>query len=513
MSAPTFDPSAPGSEAPPRPGRRMSLRALFATLAIVALSAVAVGSVGLLQLDELQDAFRNAANGRSLGDLPEITPSEAGKPQTIMVLGTDGRLGADAGAGQRSDTIILARLDARAEAITLMSIPRDLKVNIPGAALPVDKINAAYSSGGTRLTLKTVKELLSRPNQPFRINHVIEVNFTGFREMVDYLGCAYIDVDRHYFNDIGGPGGYATIDVKEGYQQICGSKALDYVRYRHTDSDLVRGARQQDFVRQLLRGPGVRERLGFSKRTQLAKIAGRYTTTDKALLEDKTALVSLATLALAVADKPVQQVKFGAGRIYDDDGYLVAPRSAINETLEQFFNPQTVTEETAKAPKPSTSGKKKKKKKDPGIPSGLASFEEAGRNMAIVAARRLSFPFYYPKLGASTGSYVSTEPRRYRIPVGDEEYQAYRLVVSLGLAGEYYGIQGTTWDDPPILAGPHDTIERQGRELDVYYDGKDVRLVAWHHGKGVYWVSNTLTRDLDYSRMVAIARSLTRIGS
>lgn len=497
-------------ENPPRPGRRMSLRALLATFAIVVMSAAAVGAVGLLQLDELQDAFAEGAEGRSLGDLPEITPSEAGKPQTIMVLGTDGRLGADAGSGQRSDTIILARLDARAEAITLMSIPRDLRVSIPGAALPIDKINAAYSSGGARLTLKTVKELLSRPNDPFKINHVIEVNFTGFREMVDYLGCAYIDVDRHYFNDIGGPGGYATIDVKEGYQQICGTKALDYVRYRHTDSDLVRSARQQDFVRQLLRGPEARKRIGFSGREQLARIAGRYTTTDRALLEDTSALVSLATLALGVADKPIQQVTFGDGRIYDEDGYLVASRDAIDATLDKFFNPTTVTEETAKDPadKPD----KPKKKKPAAIPSGLTSFEDTGEQMAIVAARRLKFPFYYPKLGAALGSYVSTEPRRYTIPVGKEEHQSYRLVVSLGVAGEYYGIQGTTWRNPPILDGPHDTIERDGRTLDVYYDGKDVRLVAWRSERGVYWVSNTLTRDLDYQRMLAIARSLTRIG-
>jgi polyisoprenyl-teichoic acid--peptidoglycan teichoic acid transferase len=493
---------------PPRPGRRMTWRALLASFVIVLMSAAGIGAIGLLQIDELQDVFSEAADGRSL-DLPEITPSEAGKPQTIMLLGTDERLGADAGSGQRSDTIILVRLDASAEAITVMSIPRDLKVTIPGYQLP-DKINAAYSNGGAALTLKTVKELLSRPGEPFKINHVVEVNFVGFRDMVDYLGCAYVDVDRDYFNDVGGPTGYATIDVNEGYQRLCGNDALDYVRYRHTDSDLVRAARQQDFMRQLLRSPGVRRRLGFSSRTQLARIAGKYTTTDKALLESKEAFLSLAKLALAVADKPVQQVTFGAGRIQEDGDYLIVSKSAIDDTLDQFMNPQTVSEEDADdsgGPK-----RKKRKKDDDAIPAGLTSYEATGETMAISVNQRLKFPFYYPALGPSTGGYAEDAPRRYKISVGKKKYQSYRLVISVGAVGQYIGVQGTTWRDPPILGGPRETVVEDGRKLDVYYDGKKVRLVAFRAKKAVYWVSNTLTRDVDKPRMLAIAASLKRIG-
>ena len=64
----------------------------------------------------------------------------------------------------------------------------------------------------------------------------------------------YVDVDRRYFNDnrppVGGGGAYAAIDVPAGYQKLCGARALDYVRYRHLDSDLVRAARQQSFLGQ-----------------------------------------------------------------------------------------------------------------------------------------------------------------------------------------------------------------------------------------------------------------------
>jgi LCP family protein required for cell wall assembly len=513
-----------GEAPPPRPGRSMGLRAFAALAAIVLMSGAAVAAFGLVQLDRVVDAF-NRAGGSKFIKLPDVTPAEAGKPQTLMLLGTDGRLGADAGGGSRSDTIILARLDAKKPAITLMSIPRDLKVTIPGFQLP-DKINAAFANGGTALTLKTVKQLLSRPGEPFKINHVVQVNFTGFRKLVDYLNCAFIDVDRHYFNDRGGPGGYAVIDIEPGYQKMCGSDALAYVRYRHTDSDLIRGARQQDFIRQLLRGRGVRKKLSYAKRITLAKIAGRYTRTDEALSKSKTSILSLLKLGLAVADKPVQQVTFGAGRIQDDGDYLVASDDAIQETLEHFMNPTTITEETAKKARPSSSrkGKKhrRKRKPEPGIPSGLIDVSKAGEDEAISASRRLHFPFYYPELGSSLGRYIDTAPRIYRIPANHRYYQAYRMVVSLGAPGEFYGIQGMSWKaptsakdrpGPPILDGPHDTLERNGRELHVYYDGKKVRLVSWQTDHAVYYVSNTLTRDLTYQRIVAIAASLTRLGA
>ncbi len=74
-----------------------------------------------------------------------------------------------------------------------MSIPRDLKVAIPGHG--VEKINAAYSYGGAKLTLETVKQLTG-----LRINHVINIDFSGFVNAVNELGCVYLDIDRKYFN-------------------------------------------------------------------------------------------------------------------------------------------------------------------------------------------------------------------------------------------------------------------------------------------------------------------------
>lgn len=410
-----------------------------------------------------------------------------------MALGTDGRLGADAGGGQRSDTILLARLDPRNRAITMTSIPRDLKVSIPGHG--VAKINEAYSLGGTKLTIKTVKALMSTPGRPFKINHVVEVNFTGFRDLVDYLGCVYVDVDRRYFNDVGGPLGYATIDIEEGYRRLCGDDALDYVRYRHTDSDLVRGARQQDFIRQMLRQPGIRDRLSFSRRTALVQLAGRYTRTDRGLARSTKQLLTLLKLGLSVADEPVEQIPFGGkGLHYSMDGgvsYLNAPPEAVANTVRRFLDP----------PPPQPARKRVRRLE----PADLTDVRAQGEAVAAQAPEGVGMPLLIPSLGLERSVYADPQPRVYSL----RGRPAYRLAVRVdGKMGAYYGIQGMRWRSPPILAGPHQDVTVDGRRLAVYLDGAKVSMVVHRTKRGVYWVHNTLTQDLTRKQMLAIARSL-----
>ncbi len=146
----------------------------------------------------------------------------------------------------RSDTLMLVRADPSTDSISLLSFPRDMRVEIrcPGRTPYFDKINAAYATCGPQGSLQTVRALTG-----VQINYLITVNFRGFRQIVDRLDGAWVDVDRRYFNDRGGPFGYATINLRPGYQQLTGRQTLDYVRYRHTDSDLYRVARQQQFVK------------------------------------------------------------------------------------------------------------------------------------------------------------------------------------------------------------------------------------------------------------------------
>src|SRR4029453_18216836 len=169
-----------------------------------------------------------------------------GQPATALVVGYDRRAGEGKGTQSRSDTIMLVRADPDTKSISLLSFPRDLytQIHCPGRAAFGARINQAYATCGTKGTLETVRKLTGVP-----VNYLITVNFRGFRQLVDAMGGVWLDVDRRYFNDRGGDFRYATINLFPGYHKLSGYQALDFVRYRHTDSDLYRVARQQLFVK------------------------------------------------------------------------------------------------------------------------------------------------------------------------------------------------------------------------------------------------------------------------
>jgi LCP family protein required for cell wall assembly len=146
--------------------------------------------------------------------------------------------------------MMLLRADPVTKSISMLSFPRDLITTLWSGdrIVATDRINTAYSLCGSKGALDTVKKLTGLP-----INYLITVNFKGFIEIVDRVGGVWVDVDRRYFNrNIGTAAtNYANIDLKPGYQRVKGRAALAYVRYRHTDSDLFRIARQQQFVKAL----------------------------------------------------------------------------------------------------------------------------------------------------------------------------------------------------------------------------------------------------------------------
>ena len=232
---------------PPRPRSRMAVVgqvALWLGLGSLVLAAGAAGGAYLYFHESVAAvAAKTPAVKRAARKLDVPLP---GQPALALVIGYDHRLEDGEGTPSRSDTLMLVRADPQTDAISLLSFPRDLRVEIrcPGQAPFSGKIAHAYSACGPQGSLDTVKALTGLP-----VNYLITVNFRGFRQIVDRLGGAWIDVDRRYFNDRGGPFGYARINLRPGYQQLTGRRALDYVRYRHTDSDLYRVARQQQFVK------------------------------------------------------------------------------------------------------------------------------------------------------------------------------------------------------------------------------------------------------------------------
>jgi LCP family protein required for cell wall assembly len=482
-------------EGPPRLGWQMAKRFAIGGIIIVLLSATAVASAVLLEVHDSLNIIQNESVPIP-GVKNVLDEVPAGDPQTILVLGSDRRYGDSKGVPVRSDTIIIVRLDPEKGATAVMSLPRDLKVDIPGYGS--DKINAAYAEGGPKLTVKTVRDLLG-----IDIHHVINVNFGGFQRAVNRLGCVYADIDRRYYNSRGGPGGYATIDLEPGYQRLCGKDSLDYVRYRHTDNDFVRAARQQEFLRQ------AKDQIGLGKvfgdRKGLLRIFGRYTQTDIAQRND-AAILRLIRLAYDSSKNPLTEIQFPAQNAGD---YVEISIEDLQRTVDRFIDVKgDGKKDNATKPKPKTV--KRKRNLAPGLVLARTAGEDHVLNIAVKLPK---LPVYFPKAILGRGGYVRDSPRAYTIRDRNKNrYQAYRLVLDQGDDGQYYGVQGTTWKAAPILDNPTDEVRMRKRTYQRYFDGRKIRMIAWKTPKAVYWVSNTLTRELSNRQMMDIARSLQRIG-
>ncbi|HEU0024051.1 MAG TPA: LCP family protein [Thermoleophilaceae bacterium] len=471
----------------PRPGLWKKL--LIGAALVVFASAGATAVAGFHEVDKVVDALELSPEL----DLPGLADTDPGEPQTLMILGSDRRPknNVEGGAGARSDTIMLVRLNPDKDATALMSLPRDLKVQIPGHG--TDKINAAYDLGGPRLTLKTVKQLTG-----LSINHVINVSFGGFWRAVNAIGCVYADVDRRYFND--NPE-FAPIDVQPGYQRLCARKALQYVRFRHEDNDLVRSARQQDFLRQTKQQVNYTELI--SKRDRLVKIFGRNTTTDTGL-HSRAEVLRLMKLAVFSAGRPIREIHF-EGLI--GPSYVEASDERVKKLVQEFLQL-----EGTPGPRGELKDKARKRKRRPPSP-GDVGLEDAfgfGRDQALQAVQQglgKTLPVLFPRLRTS-GSLYAGPPRVYKLRANGRTHASYRMVLNRALGvGEYYGLQGTTWKDPPILEEATETRKVGRREYELHYDGDRLRLVAWRTDKGAYWVSNTLLQSLTEGQMMGIARS------
>jgi LCP family protein required for cell wall assembly len=485
----------------------MYKRFLLAAVVVVAASAAAVSTAALLEIKDDTTIFLGAGAGKLPLKAGALDGVDAGGPQTILLLGSDQRyVDIKAKNPVRSDTIILLRLDPSKGATAVMSLPRDLKVRIPGHG--TDKINAAYAIGGPTLAVKTIRSLLRIP-----INHVVNVNFGGFRRAVDRLGCVYTDVDRRYFNDnrppFGGGGNYATIDVKAGYQKLCGQNALDFVRYRHFDNDFTRAARQQQFLTDAKSQIGVGKL--FSDRKALLRIFGRYTQTD---ISSGDAILRLLKLAFESAQKPVQEVRF-PGDITGD--YVTVTPSHLAVATERFMNatPASKPKSNENGTVEKASAKKKgssKRKAKSALPPGVQVAGQGAEDEAVMLAAKLPFSVYYPKAAIAGASLLADHSRAYDIfDRGGHKYRAYRMVFKTTTLGQYYGVTGTSWEGPPILDNPSERRRLGSRTYELFYDGSRLRLISWRSGKAVYWISNTLLSSLGNQQMLALARSVGRI--
>lgn len=230
-------------------GRRITL-----TLAVLLLLAVAWLVASYLSFARGISAANDRVPKSVHAQLTAQHGMLSSTPTTILVLGTDGGTMSGRQGANRSDSIMLMRTDPRKHRISYLSIPRDLRVEIPGYGTA--KINAANQAGGPTLTLQTVRGLTG-----IDVNHVAFVDFDRFKELIDAVGGIDVAVPRAILsNRFDCP--YATEArcrawkgwrFERGTQHMDGRRALVYARIREnrldpSETDLDRARRQQQVI-------------------------------------------------------------------------------------------------------------------------------------------------------------------------------------------------------------------------------------------------------------------------
>jgi LCP family protein required for cell wall assembly len=244
----------PPAEAKPKRQRRFRWGRLVAIVIPSLALFVAVWTVlGYLAVRRgVEDANARLPNSVAAA----LTPQDGlliSQPTQILLLGTDGDRSLRRSGFRRSDTIMLMRTDPDRKRIAYLSIPRDLRVTVPGVG--ERKINSAFQIGGPALALRTVQQLTG-----LEVNHVAIVDFDNFKGVIDALGGITVDVPRRIVsNNFDCPFDAQKCATWEGWrfgkgtQEMDGRRALIYSRIRQNrldpaDNDLTRNARQQQVL-------------------------------------------------------------------------------------------------------------------------------------------------------------------------------------------------------------------------------------------------------------------------
>ncbi|MEQ4205209.1 LCP family protein [Actinopolymorpha sp. B9G3] len=238
--SPLRPPGGPGSDGPrltriPRRRRRIGpFRVILLIILAYVLILVGVPVLAWGRVDKV--AFE-----------PTDERAEDGSGTNYLIVGSDSRegltpeeknrLGTGSAGGRRTDTIMVLHVPNTTAPPTLVSLPRDSYVPIPGHGR--NKINAAFSFGGPKLLAQTVEDVTG-----LRVDGYVEIGFGGFVSVVDGLGGVEMCLPKAVKDE------KAHIDLPKGCQELDGPNALGYVRARYFDplGDLGRVERQRQFM-------------------------------------------------------------------------------------------------------------------------------------------------------------------------------------------------------------------------------------------------------------------------
>ena len=245
------------------------------------------------------------------------------QPFTVLLLGTDERVWDPNGDGARTDTIVLCRVDPTQNIISMVSIPRDTKVEIPGVG--TTKINAAYSYGGPSGTIAAVKELCG-----VEIDHYAQINFDGLMSLIDAIGGIDVYVDETIDDPDAG-----DIVIPEGQQHLDGAQALVFSRSRaYADGDFTRVSNQRKVIEAIvhkgLEAPA-------SELYGIIEASTEFLTTDSAM--DVDFIYSLADQIRHNNDYPVTLYSAtipASTAMIDGVSYVIADQAGVNEMMRVF---------------------------------------------------------------------------------------------------------------------------------------------------------------------------------
>ena len=349
----------------PRP-RRPPRRRVWPTIRTVLLIGFALVLVGLV-LIYLQ--IRGVASQIVVRDVrpnpPIASPLFGGV--NVLIVGVDERSDHPE-EGVRSDTLIVAHLDTFGRWASLLSIPRDSRVNVRGVG--ETKINVAYGQGyadavglygpgttpqegGMALAAQTVEQFLGLPARGQRIDYVAQINFDGFAKIIDALGGITIDVPKPIVDDAYPTPDLGTrrVEFKPGPQPMDGATALIYARTRHADSDFDRAARQQQVMRAIV--DKLRERGKLGQLLAIPKILdglhGSVTTTMPIARLD--VLAGMGWLASGLNPDEIGQVRISpetAPNYQEDGSDLIWSPDDIHAVVGAFLTPPSEANEAAR---------------------------------------------------------------------------------------------------------------------------------------------------------------------
>lgn len=286
---------------------RLKRRARFLFVGVFVLTILTGGGLWAAGL------FDDMLYRIGLADMPENPDAFKGR-LNVLVMGVDNRKGENMA---RADTIMFCSVDTEKNIISVLSIPRDTRVRIPGHGW--EKINSATAFGGPSLAMKLVSDLLG-----IRVNNYVMTNYEGFKDIVNSLGGVTIDVKERMYHHDPEDGGIYTIDLKPGVQRLNGDKALQFVRYReYALGDIGRAEQQQKFLSAL-----VKETLQPSTVFRLRSLmvsAYKAVDTNLSLLEMKKLAVAASKMTganLLTQTLPGKFLNMDGASYWEPDPYL-----------------------------------------------------------------------------------------------------------------------------------------------------------------------------------------------